>query len=323
MALEREDEFAELFDNRCRLFTPTLTAEWERPERVELLSPPATLVSLRTILEYPTRADIPSLDAQLKIYNRVREPIADLKASHLVRAHPNLLERFLQLAETSDVKLQKFAERYGGLEIFYAAGDAKGCHIEYCDVWRYFALGMQALLRIGAALHTGKRTAMVDWGLIGGYPKVMDEVADKSGESDPLRFPISHQEAWLSMARYIHMREQPYAGEARRMFTRLVNTLLGLGNVRPWIVWPSGQGRPQLRDSGRSLLSVLALQLCLRAARIDAFVLCTHCQRQYLPPERAPKAGQRNFCPECRQKGVPQQYALRDFRRKQRQEISI
>src|SRR6516162_2033441 len=70
--------------------------------------------------------------------------------------------------------------------------------------------------------------------------------------------------------------------------------------------------------SGRSLLSTLALQLSLRVAKIPSSVLCFHCQKSYATHKRAPKIGQRNFCPDCRNKRIPQKYALADFRQKRR-----
>jgi len=97
------------------------------------------------------------------------------------------------------------------------------------------------------------------------------------------------------------------------------NTLLGLGRVRPWITWSGAQPegpRPGFTYTSRSLLSSLALQLCLRISKVEAFVLCFHCSRAYLPRVRAPKVGQRNFCPDCREQGWPKYYSHRDFRQR-------
>jgi hypothetical protein len=43
-----------------------------------------------------------------------------------------------------------------------------------------------------------------------------------------------------------------------------------------------------------------------------------HCQTSY-SGQRAPKSGQRNFCPACREQGIPKAYAVKDFRQRQRQ----
>jgi len=87
-------------------------------------------------------------------------------------------------------------------------------------------------------------------------------------------------------------------------------------------------GRPPTQgktEAAASPLSAAATFVSTRtpalpsAAKIDAFLVCTHCQKPYSPVVRAPKAGQRNFCPDCRREGVPSTYALKDFRLRQRQ----
>src|ERR1035437_9541804 len=106
-----------------------------------------------------------------------------------------------------------------------------------------------------------------------------------------------------------------------KMWARLLNVLLELGRVRPWLVW-EGDGssaRPNLAFSGPNLLSYLALQLCLRASKHDAFAVCCYCNQPYTPSERAPKAGQRNFCQDCRKRGVPIRLAQRSRRERLRE----
>jgi hypothetical protein len=101
-----------------------------------------------------------------------------------------------------------------------------------------------------------------------------------------------------------------------------VNTLLGLGGVRPWFRWSDSSrsvSRPEIRYSSQSLLSQLVLRLCLRLAKLDSFLVCVHCQTHYSKGQRAPKTGQRRFCPACREQGIPKAYAVKDFRQRQRQ----
>lgn len=87
----------------------------------------------------------------------------------------------------------------------------------------------------------------------------------------------------------------------RKMWIELMNALLDLGRVRPWVLDAS---KPKLVFSGPSLLSYLALQLCLLASRHDSTAICSYCGEQY-PVKRAPKCGQDNFCQGCRKKRVP------------------
>ena len=53
-------------------------------------------------------------------------------------------------------------------------------------------------------------------------------------------------------------------------------------------------------------------------AGVEGWAICEACHKQYTPTQRRPKTGQRNFCGECRKKGVPQEYALRDYRERKR-----
>jgi hypothetical protein len=107
----------------------------------------------------------------------------------------------------------------------------------------------------------------------------------------------------------------------RKMWARFLNALLDLGRVRPWLVLEGAgsSARPKLVFSGPNLLSYLALQLSLSASKHDAFAVCSYCNRQYAPMGRAPKTGQRNFCPDCRAAGVPVRVAQQARRERLRE----
>ena len=154
--------------------------------------------------------------------------------------------------------------------------------------------------------------------MINAVPPVMRKTARESDHGLLYPFLLSDEENWLVLAHFVVKQSE----QNRVMFGHLINTLLGLGCVRHWLTWPDGARkvvRPKIAYSSSSLLSQLVLQLCLRLAKIDAFLVCTHCQKPYSPVVRAPKVGLRHFCPECRGEGVPKRYALRDFRKRQRQ----
>jgi hypothetical protein len=81
------------------------------------------------------------------------------------------------------------------------------------------------------------------------------------------------------------------------MFGHPVNTLLGLGCVRPWMTWRA-EGHPKNHlFEPVAPVSTSQSSFALRLAKIDAFLVYIHCQKPYSPVVRAPKAGQRNFCP--------------------------
>src|SRR5229473_6046791 len=111
---------------------------------------------------------------------------------------------------------------------------------------------------------------------------------------------LDGEEAWAAMIHFVKR-----GSRDRVMWLRLLNCLLALGQVRPWMMWdgPAMETGPTLVFSGPNLLSYLALQVCLIAAKQDGFAVCSYCQRQYMPL-RAPKSGQRAYCKECRDKGI-------------------
>jgi hypothetical protein len=303
----------DFFNEKGDLFTPALASAWLRPDRVELSN------------------------GTLKFWS-TRPYWTGKKADQWIKPRPHLLESFLSLADdrntmlsdlmrgfsrkrASDQKIYQFAARFGGLQIFYQfGGHAKWpatVHIEYCDVWRYFVRAISALLRIAAEFYKGRSGSKEDWYLISTLPQVMRATAHNTNPDFLNPFAQGDEENWLALAHFVGKDSQ----QTRVMFSHLVNTLLGLGRARPWVTWPDAPRRdvrPQIAYTGPSLLSNLALQLWLLISKVDAFVVCTHCKKQYSPQVRAPKAGQRNFCHECRKEGVPKKYALSDFRGRQR-----
>ncbi len=305
-----EAAMSEFLQENGEFFGRTLSADWLAPESVELSH---GILKIRGIRQYWSRG---------RSRRSIRPPLG-------------LLDSFMALADDSsktltlrsllrprinrsDERICQFATRYGGLQIFIKpTGHAKwphAEHIEYCDVWRYVARVMRAMLRIAAGLHQGRSGPKEEWYVISQFPQVMRQTAQQSTPGLLHPFPEGDEQNWLALAHFVAKDSQ----QNKAMFGHLVNTLLGLGCVRPWMTWPA-EGRPEITYSSRSLLSQLALQLCLRLAKIDAFLVCTHCQKPYSRVVRAPKAGQRNFCPDCRKLRVPKAYALKDFQQRQRQ----
>jgi hypothetical protein len=232
-----------------------------------------------------------------------------------VKPDRRILEEFLRLELAEDSQIYKFAAKYGPLLIFgrfETTEERKLIVHEYSEVWRYMARCMNSLLRIAAKLYAGRSSADSDWDAIGKCPFPVYAAAERSEHTDWLDpSPFSAEEDWSGMTNFIgrgHSRN-------REMWATLLNTLLRFGRARPWVIWGSAASaaRPQMVFSGPSLLSYLALQLCLMALKQDAFVVCTFCQREY-PPTRAPKSGQRNFCPDCREQGSPVLVAQRSRR---------
>jgi hypothetical protein len=279
--MEAKDEMilvnAGLFDEQGRLFSSTQRNAWERPLKVRL---------------------IPVGDC-LRVKFRSKPGNTSAK----VVPSPDLLEKFLSLAEAPSRRIQKFAERYGCLSIFYSPVDRynfKNVYDEHCDVWRYFARSMRALLKIAAQFYSGRSGSKEDWDVIGNPPE-----ATKSGE-----WRKDAENNWTMLAAFV---ARNWVGDRDRdTFVGLLNSLLWLGNVRPWVKWKAGTTRPQIVYNSPRLLAHLALQLCLRITKLESFITCDHCKKEFTPVKRAPKTGYRTFCPECRAARIPQKYADKD-----------
>lgn len=306
---------AEFFNESGQLFSPALTSYWQRPDRVDLNAGKLTIFSTRTF-------------QKSRKSERMSPPSQGLLESFISIEGSGPGPKTLRSAmegrfgeDPSDQKIIRFVKRYGGLQAFYRLETGsdwpRTAHTEYCSVWRYFAGAMRSLLQIAAEQYQGKPGSPEQWEWISAYPAVMRKLVRKQNRYPLEPLPLSDEEHWLALAHFAGKESQ----RTPMMLASLLNTLLGLGRVRPWLSWSTEQGRGtpiQLTYSSDSFLSYLALQLCLRIAKVDAFAPCFHCGRTYLPEGRAPKAGQRNFCPECRSKDMPNYYSHRDYRRRKR-----
>jgi hypothetical protein len=310
---------------------------WLKPERVEL-SLPRRRTAHDYLNPYLNRGadDLisdahregggivgrPNVPADLAKLEFVQHPprAAFPPQAHRVRPSPDILERFLQLADAPVEQIHKFAARFGALLIFCRVEErkipGKLFIVERCETWRYFASSMRSLLRIASCFHTDRKPDPSDWDQIGARPTSL--VPAKEKPYDPLSPTRSGgEDAWIAMTHFV----RKGADRDPKMWALLLNGLLELGRVRPWLVW-EGAGsarRPKLLFSGPNLLSYLALELCLRASKHDAFAVCSYCNQQYAPLGRAPKSGQRNFCPDCRARGVPVRLAQRSLRERLRE----
>jgi hypothetical protein len=305
------------------------TQGWLRPERVTLRM--ANNRRLLALSEQPPNVEHSELEfVLLKPLHRsaavIRQP---QRRTRRVKPTGQILEKFLSLAFALDKDIHDFASKFGPLLIFCRKkhlpeedfGMAQLVIVESCEVWRYFAACMRSLLRIAASFHAGRAPDPVDWATIGNYPPPVDGTKEDQATGEPVDWlnpsPSTGEWSWKVMAYFVRKRKD----RDRAMWTRLLNVLLGLGRVRPWVLWEGveNDARPKVVFSGPNLLSHLAIQLCLVASKQDSFAICSYCNNHYTPQKRAAKAGQRNFCPACREKGVPVRVAQRARRAKLRE----
>jgi hypothetical protein len=123
--------FEEFFDGDGRLYTPASTPQWERPRHVELTEAAGINGGMNV-----AQAILPRYGSELHIETSRHFSFRDLRPARIVCAPPELLERFIGLAKASDRQIQKFAKKYGGLEVFFTRGSRQSepVHIEYCEV---------------------------------------------------------------------------------------------------------------------------------------------------------------------------------------------
>jgi hypothetical protein len=294
----------ELRNESLQLFGRMPVGEWNKPERVTLLeAEPRLSDALGGFRRQPPRLDFV-----------MRNLLDDGSPKpRLVRPREGILDEFLSLSSSTPATIRSFAEKYGPLLIYCKVEEAKESHnwvvTEECEVWTYFASCLRALLHIAARYRTGLAADDEDWGLIGRTPSAMKY--EKPGPIDiwnPL--VLRGEEAWMVLVHFVRR-----GSRGRAIWLRLLNCLLALGRVRPWMIseGPSKEARPRLVFSSPNLLSYLALQVCLLAAKQDGFAMCSYCQKPYVP-RRAPKSGQRAYCKECRDAGVPVRVAQRNRR---------
>ena len=173
-------------------------------------------------------------------------------------AKEGILDEFLSLSSATPARICSFSEKYGPLLIF-CKEEAKESHnlvvTEECEVWTYFARSLRALLHIAARYRSGLAADGDDWGLIRTAPSSMKY--EKGGPIDiwnPL--VLGGEEAWMAMIHFVRK-----GSRDRVMWLRLLNCLLALGRVRPWIICegPAKETRSSLVFSGPNLLSSVLL----------------------------------------------------------------
>ena len=103
----------------------------------------------------------------------------------------------------------------------------------------------------------------------------------------------------------------------RFVLTEFVNEWLALGDVRPAFHWD--QNGAAGMTFGGGLFGTLAVQLMGIVGRSEGLALCSACGSPYLP-NRQPRAGENNYCPECKTKAKNREGQKRYRQRKKQDE---
>lgn len=232
-----------------------------------------------------------------------------------------LLDDFLDLADATAADVTRFVTRWGPLglcaqhgepvthtvhawpwsrEVPVAFDRGDPCDIrrvgrvdhldghifaEPADGYRRMAKFVRGLLVIAAELHRGRVPDSSVWEAAG----ITAPEPDYTGDLDDV---------------------------ARLTVGGHVWSLLELGRVRVSFHWQGERPEVHLRGAG-SVLGPLAIQAAFAVSRSDGLAVCVGCGRPYTPTRR-PREGQRTYCPQCRDAGVPQRHAARDYYRRSR-----
>ena len=165
--------------------------------------------------------------------------------------------------------------------------------------WRRFARVAGAILNLSQDLTDGGIGKGTDWRVIAEFDRLLpfSSRAITLAElgvfgSSPKRkaTPTALKEAAL---------------EARAVVSDFVNQWVEFGNVRPHMLWQTGEPTVQLAGGlyRGSLFGALAVHLLELAGRY-VIANCSGC-RKFYHPEIRPKSGQDRFCEQCRKQGVP------------------
>jgi hypothetical protein len=195
-----------------------------------------------------------------------------------------MLDSFVRLRDARGVL--NFARRYGPLAICehrlpathnwtatgrgcYPVGWEEGVCREPVALWLRYAQQAHALLGIAATLYQGKK-----------IPEALEQVALDRYQGDGLAMAIARRD-WHST------------------LSDLVGVWLAEANARLSLKWDAGAREWTLILRGTTF-TILATQLLYAVTRAHRLAICYGCGQVYLRGERAPKSGQRNFCPDCR-----------------------
>ncbi len=257
------------------------------------------------------------------------------------RREEGTLDSFLELAEGNPRRVAAFVQRHGPLEICEAHGlpwpheydslewffdeegvlqsdDREPRRCEPREVAGRFALSLpvatlrayavevRAVLAIDGRLRRGEMGRRQDWEILFAGPTAQfDDFASMAEVRD------------YGRGGSIRITESRDLQHQRTVLSAKINSYLALGRVRPSVLFVD-EG-PMVRMTCQGVFGLIALQLFQRMTSLDGPVVCSGCGTPYRPT-RKPAEGRKNWCPECREAGVPNRHAQRARRSRNKAE---
>ena len=157
---------------------------------------------------------------------------------------------------------------------------------EPTSAWRLWATRARATLNVAAQLYKGAIAPEHEWRMASG-------VGHRHSGRRKLTMPETISEGWDFLERYMQ-------------------AWIYLGGIAP--MFRANDGKPQiLLGTSLGLFGPISLRLLLAISRVDGLAICAGCGEGYVP-HKQPQGMRRNFCEDCRDRGVPGVYAARDYR---------
>jgi len=237
-----------------------------------------------------------------------------------------LLEDFLTLRDADTARVADFAARHGVLGLPTIRWTRPGEYVqEPLRAWRDAATRANALVIAAARLRDGQpltddQRVVV---LRAAWPDVEGSRFTSRQlylDGEPFYEPHPDPEAALREALLAHANRT--LEDDRVQLTWAVSTWMQETGARLVLAWAPGAGAPSLTiggELGRGCLAAITVQVALACSRADTTRACDGCGALHAP-RRQPKPGQRSFCQQCRDAGVPVRLANRDRKARQRRE---
>lgn len=236
-----------------------------------------------------------------------------------------LLEEFLALRGAHSQLVADFAMRHGVLGLSDKMWPRAGEYTkEPLSAWHELSDRAEALLT--AAVKLRARQPLSDDQRVPVLRAAWPDVAGTRFtarelylDGEPFFEPHPDPEAALREALLLHSSRT--LEDDRVQLAWAVSTWMQEAGAHLVLAWPTGATAPTLTIGGemaRGCLPAIAVQVALACARADTTRACDGCGALH-GPRRQPKPGQRSFCQQCRDAGVPVRLANRDRRARQRQ----
>jgi hypothetical protein len=243
--------------------------------------------------------------------------------SRLVGPGPELLARFVGLADADATEVAAFARRWGLLGAHDLGRVPRLLEEPIRDLPEQLALRWELVVKNPPA----GREPIAAWRWFSAHAAALFHLIDSLERRAPprdvdmevlCRPPAA---TWPDVGglqpRWLNPDRPPPSAlkDQRELVETLVARWLRFGAVGPELQWTASRRTIRLR--ARGLAGALAVGLLTAASGNAALTVCHHCARIH-PRDKAPRRSQRSFCQSCQTDGVPLKYAKRDWWSRQR-----